>query len=439
MLAGIVLSGTGFAQSGSTLYTFTGGNDGGAPYAALTVDDAGNLYGAATSYGAGSCDVGGPGCGTAFELSPSTNGWEFQVLHTFEGCTDGDSPGALVFDRQGNLYGATGAGGSDCGGFGYGTVFELSPSSDGWQERILYRFAPGNGGSNPGGPLVLDGDGNIYGVTASGGDHNCECGVVFELKKPSDINQQWEEWNEVVLHTFVGTDGANPSSGVTLAPSQFCQGGTPGRFCIFGTTQTGGQYNQLYGGTVFQLLSTGNDKWAFRDLHEFPGLDGRPGGPLVFDKSGTLYGMAGLGGAFAAAGVFQLKPLGPTGTGWDFSYIYSFRGPPNDGAFSLNQRVIFDKAGNLYGTTSSGGSSYACNGGCGTVFRLSRIGQGTWFESKLYSLPGGSGNGEVPYAGVVVDSEGNAYGTTVIGGDLNCSLEGFGQGSGCGVVFQVSP
>lgn len=426
------------AQEGNALYAFTGDSDGGAPYAGLTIDAFGNLYGTASSFGGGPCDFGEPGCGTVFELINSVAGRQYEVLHTFEGCVDGDGPsGGLVSDSHGKLYGTTGGGGSDCGSIGYGTVFELTPSADGWIENIIYRFAPGSGGTGPTGPLALDSDGNIYGVTVGGGDHNCECGVVFELKKPLHASQNWEQWQEIVLHAFVGTDGANPSSGVTLVPFQFCQGGLPGHFCIFGTTQTGGEYNQLYGGVVFQLLPTGSETWAFRDLYEFQGLDGRPGGPLVFDKYGTLYGMAGLNDG--AGSVFELKPPGTEGAGWTEGAIYSFRGPPNDGAFSLNQGVIFDKAGNLYGTTSSGGSSYACNGGCGTVFRLSRIGQGTWFESKLYSLPGGSGNGAVPYAGVVVAPDGNVYGTTVIGGDLDCSLGGFGQDSGCGVVFQVSP
>ena len=435
-LATWVLSSVATAQRGNTLYEFMGGSDGGGPYAGLTMDAVGNLYGTTASYGGGACDFGNPGCGTVFELVRSGGLWQFKVLHTFEGCLDGDGPsGSLVFDPQGNLYGTTGAGGSDCGSPGYGTVFELKPSAEGWEENILYRFRGESDGSAPGGPLALDSEGNIFGTAAAGGDRNCSCGVVFELKRLSNISQQWEQRTEVVLHTFVGSDGANPASGVTLAPSKFCQGGLPGGGCIFGTAPDTG--DGWPAGVVFQLLPTSDSSWTFRVLHMFQSLDGRPGGPLVLDKTGALYGMAGLAGAFSDGAVFELKPTGATGVGWNFSYIYSFRGPP-DGWSSWYQGVTWDKAGNLYGTTSSGGTSAECVGGCGTVFRLSRVGE-TWIENGLYSLPGGSDAGAEPFAGVAIDANGNIYGTTVIGGDLNCSLQGFGQESGCGVVFQVSP
>ena len=419
-----------YSQAGATLYEFTGGADGGRATAGLVADSAGNLYGTTFEYGAGPCTLGVPGCGTVFELSPAGTVWSYQVLYTFQGGEDGENPSSgLTFDQQGNIYGTTVVGGF----YGCGTIFELKRSADGWQESILYPFTCGTDGGGPGGTLALDGEGNIFGTAAIGGDRNCGCGVAFELKKPSALNQQWKE---IVLHAFVGTDGANPSSGVTLAPPQFCQGDSFGRGCIFGTTAAGGEVGLVTGGVVFELLppATGS-LWSFRDLYRFNFAAGRPGGPLVFDKSGTLYGMAGLEGTFGLGAVFQLKPIGPEGLGWRESNIYSFSGPPN-GSFSLYQGVVLDEAGNLYGTTSSGGTSAECIGGCGTVFRLSRSGE-EWYESALYSLPGGSGGGEDSYAGVVLDGGGNVYGTTPIGGDLNCSA--WAPQSGCGVVFQVSP
>lgn len=416
------------AQEGTTLYTFTGDSNGGVPYAGLVMDKSGNLYGTASQYGAGPCSSPFPGCGTVFELTMDKGAWSLHLLYTFQGDEDGSDPTSdLVLDREGDLYGTTTDGG---GPSGCGTVFELKPSAAGWQESILYRFTCGADGSFPSGPLAFDSRGNIYGVTIGGGDRNCYCGVVFELTRTPD------GWIEGVLHTFVGSDGANPYSGVTIVPFQFCQGGLPGRACIFGTTESGGLGSIIPGGVIFQLLPSGNSSWNFRLLYEFPDAAGRPGGPLVFDKTGTLYGMAGLAGIFGAGAVFKLAPIGPSGIGWSESDIYSFRGPP-DGWFSLYQGLVFDRAGNLYGETSSGGTSANCNGGCGTVFRLSRIGE-TWYESGIYSLPGGSQGGQNPYAGtLVVDQKGNVYGTAPQGGDLSCVA--WGEQEGCGVVFQVSP
>ena len=170
------------------LYAFQGGNDGDYPSGGLILDSSGNLYGT-TQFGGGStaCNTG---CGTAFELSPSSNGgWTETILHNFQGGNDGGSPTAgLIFDKAGNLYGTTQiGGGTTCSGVGCGTVFELSPNgSGGWTETILYSFLNSPDGYEPQG-LIFDGSGNLYGTTAFGGQYGCGpdgenyCGTVFEL------------------------------------------------------------------------------------------------------------------------------------------------------------------------------------------------------------------------------------------------------------------
>ena len=151
----------------STLYSFTGGSDGGAPASAVIRDTEGNLYGAASS--------GASGGGTVFEFS---SGGTFSVLYTFcsqAGCSDGSKPlQAVVEDAEGNFYGTTYAGGSD----GDGVVFELANTG---KETVLHSFA-GTDGSQPyGGSLLLDASGTLYGTTSQGGGSSCGCGVVFRL------------------------------------------------------------------------------------------------------------------------------------------------------------------------------------------------------------------------------------------------------------------
>lgn len=426
-------------QNEAVLYTFTGGADGGAPYAGLTMDRDGNLYGTASDEYVGFCSAV---CGVVFELTrtsaPDADLWAYNVLYTFQGGQDGAYPcSTLTLDGAGNMYGTTVNGGTGCGGFGCGTVFELSPSANGWHESVLYRFTGGSDGSDPLGPVTLDAAGNVYGAAAYGGDNNCfydgvGCGVVFRLSHPSD---NAKEWTETVLHTFEGTDGAEPFSGVALAPPLLdIASPTEPPGTIYGTTSLGGPGLPIdSGGLVFRLAPSGNS-WIYQILYEFPQNLGRPGGPPVFDTSGNLYDMAGFAGLFGVGAVFELTPPKPGLESWQETNIYSFTGPPN-GWISLYQGVVMDGDKTIYGTTSDGGTSQDCRAGCGTVFQLSKSGNG-WYESGLFSLPGGSG-GNSPLSGApVVDKSGRVYGMTLFGGDPNCSA--FGQGEGCGVIYEIS-
>jgi uncharacterized repeat protein (TIGR03803 family) len=270
--------------------------DGKFPLGGLTTDGSGNLYGTTFNGSSGgtqlpSCQLVLEGCGTVFEVS---NGQE-RVLHSFGGRPDGEEPaGNLILDRLGNLYGTTSR-----GGFGWGTVFELSPNSDGtWKETLLHSFtgnrdgAEPNNGSEPEGGVVLDAKGSLYGTTSQGGLNGC--GVVFKLEKNSDGS-----WARRILYNFRGSpdDGQYPSGLVRDKKGN-----------LYGVTRVGGTSNQ---GTVFQLDGTGQETI----LHTFTGgpADGEyPFAGLTMDAAGSLYGTTTQGGSGACVGgcgtVFKITP-----------------------------------------------------------------------------------------------------------------------------------
>jgi uncharacterized repeat protein (TIGR03803 family) len=323
------------------LYSFTGGNDGAGPRASLIFDQAGNLYG--TTFG------GGAG-GTVFELTPGANGkWTEKVLHSFGAGNDGANPVAsLIFDQVGDLYGTTLYGGTGPGcDNGCGTVFELTPNSDGtWTENVLYSFCSQkecSDGWAPLGSVIFDQAGNLYGTTQVGGIKcaiNGGCGVAFQLT-PNATGT----WTEKVLHRFCSRsgclDGSTPDAGLII--DQFGN--------LYGTTQ----YSDVHSnGVVFQLTPQADGSWKEEVLHRFARSgDGIfPVAPLAFDQAGNLYGTTGAGGSDPACGsigcgtVFKLTPS--SGGGWHEAVLHSFQDHP--GAVP-QVGVIFDSLGNLYGTT----------------------------------------------------------------------------------------
>jgi len=197
----------------AVLYTLNGTSDGCAIQGHPVLDGEGNLYGATELGGDLGCEQ--DGCGTVFELKrPTTKGgkWHFHVLHAFTGNPDGAEPFAgLTFDQEGNLYGTTWTGGTAESG----TVYRMSPPKNkgqGWSETVLHSFTERATGVAPGGPLTFDSSGNIYGTTISGGDLNCQggagCGLVFELTPPTD---QADQWSYATLYAFQGgNDGVDP-------------------------------------------------------------------------------------------------------------------------------------------------------------------------------------------------------------------------------------
>ena len=205
----------------TVVHLFTGQHgDGEGAYAGLIRDAAGNLYGQTEMGGSSRC---GGGCGTVYQLSPTSDGkWKEHILHTFQARWDGSSPvGALLLDSAGNLYGTAGGGKS-----GHGVVFRLSLGTDGrWRETVVYNIAGGADGDGPGGGVVMDKAGNLYGTTVAGGDPNCDCGVVYKLEP-----QAGGKWKYTVLHSFAGYDGAQPAANVIL----------DSKGNLYGTTITGG-------------------------------------------------------------------------------------------------------------------------------------------------------------------------------------------------------
>jgi uncharacterized repeat protein (TIGR03803 family) len=235
----------------------------------------------------------------------------------------------------------------------------------------------------------------------------------------------WAEGKYKTLHKFEssGIGGSALTGGLILD-----QLGN-----LYGTAGLGGTYSQ---GTVFELIPQSNGSWREKVLHSFTGgLDGGiPLATLVADEIGNLYGTARQGGNDDAGVVFKLAP-NQDGS-WTESVLYSFTGGAD--GYTPFAGIIFDQAGNLYGTTLQGGSSSACIGGCGTVFKLTAKSDGSWTESILYSFCSldGCRDGAYPFiASLIFDQTGNLYGTTEYGGNHRSLCEN----NGCGVVFQLSP
>jgi len=430
------------------IYNFEGGPDGVEPVAGLVLDDAGNLYGTTQYGGSDSCSEG---CGTVFELTPRSKGnWTEKVIHRFavpaHGGNDGVQPvSGLFLDEAGILYGTAQSGGSLGGtcsltevSHGCGTVFKLMPASgQRWTTTLVYAFPHGSQGLGPKSGLLPDAAGNMYGATGAGGENNClsdgGCGTVFELK-PQSVGG----WKHVVLHTFNGIDGAGLVSSLISDSSGN----------LYGATSNGGSsdclgYYAPCGGTVFELSPTTHG-WKETVLHAFHnkagtrnGDGGSPQGGLVMDSAGSLYGTTAFGGSHSSIctnqqyiGCGTVYKLSPVGAGkWKEELLYTFQGG-SDGDGPLGT-LVFDEAGNLYGTTSGGGAS-----GNGTVFKLAPNSGGKWSESILYSFRGSAnGDGVGPLAGVIFDHDGDLFGTTFRGG----SYAGSCTNSGCGVVFELSP
>jgi len=226
------------------LYSFTGKPDGNEPFAGVTFDQLGNLFG--TTFRGGTNDWG-----AVFRLKPPTKrggAWTETVLYSFDpNNNDIISPeGPVTFDSSGNLYGTTPTGGDlNCaGGFGCGVVYELSPPTEkgkDWTFTSLYAFQDGNDGAVPGGYMVFDSRRNLYGATQQTGRGNGYSGAAFRLSPPAG---ETSVWTETTLHKFIAPDDAGCTGGLTW-----------GRWGhLYGVTQLGGTGCQGLGcGTAFEL------------------------------------------------------------------------------------------------------------------------------------------------------------------------------------------
>ena len=385
------------AQTFQVIHQFTGAGDGGFPLTGLTMDSAGNFYGAAC--------LGGHGYGTIFKLWQVGGGWRITPLYTFQGGYDGSCPhGRVIFGPDGSLYGTTYEGGGGCSSNGgCGTVFRLTPPASvckaalcPWTETVLYRAAADDG-EELWGEVVFDQAGNLYSTVALGGPH--EGGYVFELT-PNGNN-----WTSQILYAFnLGNGDCNaPDAGLVFDSSGN----------LYGTADDGGMSN----GAVFQLTPSGSG-WTENILFDFNGLgdgDG-PEASLLRDGYGNLYGTTFTLGPHGGGTVFELTP---SGGGWTFSMLYAFTFFDNNGS-GLLAPMSMDANGNLYSTT------FECEECQGTVFQLTP-GSGGWTRNVLYRFSGGD-DGGLPHSSVLIDSSGNLYGTASSNGD-------YGQG----VIWEITP
>jgi uncharacterized repeat protein (TIGR03803 family) len=221
-------------------------------------------------------------------------------------------------------------------------------------------------------------------------------------------------WTEKVLHSFTLNtgDGVGPQAGLVIDAAGN----------LYGTTVGGGAFDR---GSVFELTPGAGGTWTETVLYSFGG--GVPQGSLILDAAGNLYGTTYVGGVYGNGGtVFELRPK--AGGGWTKKVLHSFN--PNNGKDGHNPvaGLIFDTAGNLYGTTYGGGAH--CTG-CGTVFELTRTAGGGWKEKILHSFSHNSNDGFDPVAGLILDAAGNLYGTTAYGGANSYTCDY----SSCGTVF----
>ena len=383
--AGVVAVGAMQAQTFNVIYNFDTNMIGAEPYAGVTLDGHGNIYGTNSHYGVG--------YGTVYKLSNRNGVWLASVLYEFAGGMDGAFPASrIVFGPDGSLYGTTSqGGGTGCNAQGCGTVFKLSPApnichaiSCPWVETVLYRFTGGADGAVPEyGDIIFDSAGAIYGTTSG---NNSSFGSVYKLTNSGGV------WTETTLWTFSGgADGFFPEGGVV-----FNAAGN-----LYGTMSTG----------VFELSPSAGG-WSETVLHTFNNMtDGSSAASnMVFDQAGNLYSDTDVLGPSQGGTIFQMSP---SGASWDFQVLYSFDG----GRGTVGTSLYLEPGGFLYGVRSANSADY------GEAFVYSLF-YDTY--SVLHEFSGGN-QGSAPFEGIVMDAEGNLWGTAASGGT-----------HGYGLVYEIT-
>jgi uncharacterized repeat protein (TIGR03803 family) len=387
ILIAVIFATTASAGTFKVLHEFDSSKDGQTPTGVTF--HAGNLYGTTNAGGRG-------GAGVAYELTPGADGnWEEDALYFFHsadgGAYGGNPNGGLIFDSAGNLYGTAEL-------IDDGEVFELSPTVEGlWNETTLALLGGFiNNGFKPEAGLIFDASGNLYGTSYGGGT---DSGVVFELMPAAGGG-----WTGTIIFSF---NGDPEGEGITDSLLIDTAGN------LYGTSSAGGFLGL---GTVFELMPQPGGSWSETTLYTFEVGDGGGNpveqGGLIFDAAGNLYGTTTSNDGT----VFELSPS--TGGGWTEKALHTFTG--SDGSDPL-AGLIFDASGNLYGETCSGGPEND-----GVVFELSLTVHGGWAETILHSFHGIDGS--CPSQGLIFDSSGNLYGTTMSGG-----------ANGNGTVFEITP
>jgi uncharacterized repeat protein (TIGR03803 family) len=320
-----------------------------------------------------------------------------------------------------------------------GTVFELTKMCGSWTEKTLYSFGGDKDGSFPHAGLILDAAGNLYGTTTKGGAYGG--GTVYELS-PKDSGG----WREKILHSFGGgEDGLDPQAGLIFDASG----------SLYGTTYGGGsgtnancQSINYYGttgcGTAFELKPSGDGEWDESILYNFGSSNedaSNPYAALIFDAAGNLYGTTFAGGTICELNgtcgtAFELTPTADGG--WTEKILYYF-GKSLDDASNPQAGLIFDAAGNLFGTTGwGGGCGHGGDEECGggTVFELTPVADGEWTEKILHNFQGSPTDGNGPAGGLIFDAAGNLYGATYGGGT---TPQCFTNSARCGTVYELKP
>ena len=389
----LVMAQASFAQTYQVIYNFSGGADGATPTSGVTIDAAGNFYGTTSAggshglgvvykllhrssgwiltplysfqgvpdgsnpaarvvfgpdgalYGTTSSGGTGGGNGTVFRLTPPATfcavvfcSWSERVLYSFTGFpSDGINPQAeVVFDRSGNLYGTTVAGGTNQGGIAY----EITAAG---LESTVHNFSGDLEGAMPYAPLTLDADGHLYGTASE----QPRFGLVYELARLGT------GWIGIGLFNFYSEDvGSTPLGGLIFDP----QGN------LYGTASDGGPNG---GGVIFELEPS-QDGWTYHDLYDLPGTDQGPNSTLLRDASGDLYGTT-TDNFYNFGEVFKLSFSGGV---WTYTILHTFTGG-SDGGLPYGP-LVMDTHGNLYGTAGAGGGNpAACRGqGCGVIFEI---------------------------------------------------------------------
>jgi hypothetical protein len=396
-------------QSLYPIYSFPSTDPGCRPGGNLIADSAGNFY--------------GTGDETAYELSrpvAPSKVWTEAALYTipYSYFTPSYFQGGVVSDAAGNLYGI-GTGGAPPA---LGVVFELSPPAAGsgaWTETILHTFQGGlDDGANPSGGLVLDSAGNIYGVTAIGGSSEQEyqtctsgCGVAYKLTPPATAGG---EWTETILHRFLTKEGAISPLGTLLFDA---------KGNLYGAAQGQSGPHHFVGAAAYKLKApaTEDGSWNLEVLSDIGPMNG-----LTFHNGGRLYGTTG-GGAYGNGSVFELVPS-VVGGAWTANVLYNFDSSSHPDAYGPSSTVSFDKAGNLYGT-SSGYCMPNCVLGPGALYELTPPASegAAWTETILHVFSNSDEIGVPPTSGVFVAKDGILFGTT--GGTAN----------NCGVIYAAIP
>ena len=386
----------------------------------------------------------------AVSAAPMANAQTYTILHDFNGCPDGNLPtSTLIFDRAGNLYGTTEYGGRTCNGYDDGVAFQLKHTESGWIFNPLHWFRAGAGGDDGAFPvdyggLTIGPDGTIYGSTNEGGitgcGGTCSLGTIFRLQPPpTACTSALCPWTLTILYEFPGGDnGSFPNSNVVFDAAGNLYGTTQfGTVYELSPSQGGwteqGIYNvggELQAGIVMDsagnLYTAGNNAvmqftrfeggWIRNILYIFTGDNNgnAPAGGLIFDAGGNLYGSTTRGGTLGGGTIFQLSPSG--GGNWTLTTLCNFAGDAGP-----QSSLSMDAGGNLYGTTEYDGFF-----GGGSVFKATRYGN-NWTCTDLYDFQQ-DGNGVAPIGGVTLDANGNLYGTTSGGGKY-----------GGGTIWEITP